>query len=145
MFPYEYWDGPDKMNESYLPGKEAFFNHLSGDDLSDEDYQHAQQIWRTFNLQNLGEYHGLYLKTNVLLLADVFKNFRKVCLNNYHLDPVHYYSASGLAWDGMLKMANVRLKLMQAKDMHVIVDKSIRGGMCCISHKHAIANNSLLG
>ena len=145
VFPYEYWDGPDKMNESHLPEKKAFFSNLSGDDISDEDYQHAQQVWRTFNLQTLGEYHDLYLKTDVLLLADVSENFRKVCLNNYHLDPAHYYSAPGLAWDGMLKMTNVRLELMQDRDMHVIVDKSIRGGICCISHKHAIANNPLLG
>ena len=68
----------------------------------------------------------------------------KVCLKNYRLDPAHYYSAPGLAWDGMLKMTNVRLELMQDKDIHVIIDKSVRGGMCCISHKHAIANNPLL-
>ena len=75
VFPYEYWDGPDKMNERHLPGKEAFFIHLSGDDISDEDYQHAQRVWRTFNFQTFGEYHDLYLKTDVLLLADVFENF----------------------------------------------------------------------
>ena len=85
------------------------------------------------------------MKTYVLLLADEFENIRKVCLNNYNLDPAHYYSAPGLAWDGMLKMTNVRLEHMQDKDMHVIVDKSIRGGMCYFSHKHAIANNPLLG
>ena len=97
MFPYEYWDGPDKMNESHLPEKEAFCSHLIGDGISDEDYQHAQQVWRAFNLQNLGKYHDIYLKTDVLLLTDIFENFRKVCLNNYHLDPAHYNSAPGLA------------------------------------------------
>ena len=115
MFPYEYWDGTYKMNENHLPGKEAFFSHLSGDDISDEDYQHAQQVGRTFNLQNLGVYHDLSSKTDVLLLADVFKNYRKVCLKNYHLDLAHYYSALCLAWDGMLKMTNVRLELIQDK------------------------------
>ena len=145
VFPYEYWDGPDKMNENCLPEKQAFFSHLADEGILDEDYRHAQNIWKTFNLRNLGEYHDLYLKTDVLLLADVFENFRKVCLRNYHLDPAHYYSAPGLAWDGMLKMTNVRLELMQDRDMHVIIDKSVRGGMCCISHKHAIANNPSLG
>ena len=133
------------MNENCLPEKQAFFSHLADEGISDEDYQHAQNIWKTFNLRNLGEYHDLYLKTDVLLLADVFENFRKVCLRNYHLDPAHYYSAPGLAWDGMLKMTNVRLELMQDRDMHVIIDKSVRGGMCCISHKHSIANNPSLG
>ena len=133
------------MNKNFLPEKQAFFSHLADEGISDEDYRHAQNIWKTFNLRNLGEYHDLYLKTDVLLLADVFENFRKVCLRNYHLDPAHYYSAPGLAWDGMLKMINVRLELMQDRDMHVLLDKSVSGGMCCISHKHAIANNPSLG
>ena len=144
VFPYEYWDGPDKMDENQLPEKQAFFSHLTGENISDDDYEHAQKVWNSFNLRNLGEYHDLYLKTDVLLLADVFENFRKVCLKNYHLDPAHYYSSPSLAWDAMLKMTNVSLELMQDRDMHVIIDKSARGGMCCISHKHATANNPLL-
>ena len=113
VFPYEYWDGPNKMDENQLPEKQAFFSHLTGENISNDDYEHAQKVWNSFNLQNLGEYHDLYLKTDVLLLADVFENFRKVCLKNYHLDPAHYYSSPGLAWDAMLKMTNVSFELIK--------------------------------
>ena len=132
------------MDENQLPEKQAFFSHLTGENISDDNYEHAQKVWNSFNLQNLGEYHDLYLKTDVLLLTDVFENFRKVRLKNYYLDPAHYYSSPGLAWDAMLKMTNVRLELMPDRNMHVIIDKSVRGGICCISHKNAIANNLLL-
>ena len=120
------------MDDNHLSEKQAFFSNLTGVGISDDDYEHVQTVWNSFNLQNLGDYHGFYLKTDVLLLADVCENFRKVCLKNYHLDPAHYYSSPGLAWDAMLKMFNVSFKLMQDRDMHVIIDKSVRGGMRCI-------------
>ena len=144
VYPYDYVDGPDKMSEQQLPPREAFFNRLTEEHISEADYAHALRVWEEFEILNIGEYHDLYLKTDVLLLADTFEQFRAVCLKNYKLDAAYYYSSPGLAWDAMLKMTKVRLELMQDREMHCIVDKGIRGGICCISRKHAAANNPLI-
>ena len=141
VYPYEYVDGPDRFDEEALPPMEAFYNRLTDKPINIQEYEHAMNVWKEFDLKNIGEYHDLYLKTDVLLLADVFEKFRKVCLNYYKLDPAHYYTSPGLAWDAMLKMIGVKLELMKQREMHDIVEKGIRGGMCCISHKYAKANN----
>jgi hypothetical protein len=89
----------------------------------------------------MGEYHDLYLKTDVLLLADVFENFRRICLQTYRLDPAHYISSPGLSWDSMLRYTGVRLELVTDPDMFLFLEKGIRGGISMISHRHAHANN----
>ena len=109
--------------------------------ISDEDYAHAQKVWDVFHCNTFGEYHDPYLKTDVLLLADVFENFRNVCLTTYELDPSHYYTAPGLSWDAMLKHTQVQLELIDDIDMYQMVEKGIRGGISVITHKHAKANN----
>ena len=90
-----------------------FFSKLNNEGISDEDYEHALEVWEKFRCQNLLDYHNLYLKTDVLLLADVLENFRRVCMNNYGLDPAWYYTSPGLAWDGALKMTKISLDLLQ--------------------------------
>ena len=79
--------------------------------VNDEDYKHAFSVWREFRIRNMGEYHDLYLRTDVVLLANVFKSFRRVCLEKYGLDPSHFYTAPGLAWKACLKKTEVTLKL----------------------------------
>ena len=145
VFCYDYWDGPDKASESSLPPPEAFYSRLKEEGITDEEYRHAQRVWTEFQLQTLGDYHDLYLKTDTLVLADVFETFRSTCLQQYRLDACHYFSSPGLSWDAMLKMTNVKLELMTDRSMHDIIDKGIKGGMCCISHKHAVANNRHMG
>ena len=83
--------------------KYQFYSILTDESISDEQYRHAQNVWNKFNLKTMGEYHELYLKSDILLLADVFENFRKTCLEYYKLDPAHYFSSPGLSWDSMLK------------------------------------------
>ena len=83
-------------------------------------------------MKNMGDYHDVYLKADVLLLADVFENFRKTCLEYYKLDPAHYFTAPGLSWDAMLKMTNVKLDLISDVDMHQFVEKGMRGGVSYI-------------
>jgi hypothetical protein len=141
VFPYEYWDSLDRFYEKQLPPKQAFYSKLTGEDITDADYQHALNVWQRFDIKNLVEYHDLYLKSDVLLLCDVFEQFRTTCLDSYKLDPAHYFSAPGLAWDAMLKMTKVKLELMMERELHDVVDKGLRGGICCISKKHAKANN----
>ena len=107
VFPYDYFSSLDKLNETHLPLKEDIFSTLYYAHISDEDYEHAQTVWHSFNIENLGRYCDLYLKTDVILLAEVFENFRSNCLEVYQLDPAHYYKTPGLTWDAMLKYTEV--------------------------------------
>ena len=104
VYPYEHMDSLEKLEETELPPKEAFYSRLNNEDISDEDYAHAKKVWETFNMKTLRDYHELYNKVDVLLLADVFENFRDICIENYKLDPAHYFTAPGLAWDAALKV-----------------------------------------
>ena len=90
------------------------------------------------------DYHDLYLRTDIYLLADVFENFRTMCLQSYGLDPVHYYSLPGLSWDAALKYTKVELELITDIDMYQMVERGIRGGISMISHRHAEANHPSL-
>ena len=144
VYPYDYVDGPDKLEETSLPPKDSFFSLLSDQGISDKEYEHAQKVWQTFRCEKLGDYHDVYLKSDVLQLADVFENFRSVCLENYSLDPAHYYTAPGLSWDAMLLYTNVELELITDVDMYLMVENGIRGGISMISQKFAKANNPYL-
>ena len=108
-------NGFDKF-EKKLPKKTAFFSRLNQVKVKDEDFQHAQKVWKEFEMKNMGDYHDLYLKTDVLLLADVMESFRKLCEKNYELDPAHFFTAPGMAWDAMLKMTGVKLELLKDVD-----------------------------
>ena len=121
VYPYDYMDSFDKFN-SPLPKKEEFYSILNNEHISDENYKHAQNVWNTFNLKNMGEYHDLYLQSDILLLTDVFENFRKTCLEYYKLDPCHYFTSPGLSWDAMLKMTDIKLELMTDVDMFQFIE-----------------------
>jgi hypothetical protein len=98
VYPYRYISSFNRFNESDLPPKSAFYNDLNESYISEEDYFHAQLVWDVLNIKNLGEFHDLYMETDVHLLADVFENFRALCLQIYGLDPAHFYTSPGLAW-----------------------------------------------
>ena len=110
VFPYEYMDSWEKFYETALPPKKDFYSNLNLENISDEDYTHAQKIWDVFKIKNLGEYHDLYVQSDTLLLADVYENFRNVCLEKHQLDPVYFVSAPRLAWQACLKKAGVKLE-----------------------------------
>ena len=140
VYPYDFMDSFEKFNEK-LPSKEDFYSILNDEHISDKDYAHAQNVWNTFNLKNMGEYHDLYLKSDILLLADVFENFRKTCLQYYKLDPCHYFTSPGLSWDAMLKMTDIKLELMTDIDMFQFIEKGMRGGTSYIANRYGKANN----
>ena len=109
IYPYKYVDSFERLSETNLPTKEAFYLNLNGEGITEEDYEHAQKVWKTFRCRNLGDYHDLYVATDTLLLADIFENFGGVCLDKYGLDPAHYYSSPGLSWDALLKKTGVEV------------------------------------
>ncbi|XP_055839997.1 uncharacterized protein LOC129907698 [Episyrphus balteatus] len=144
VFPYEFLDSWQKMSEPCLPERVKFFNKLTNEECSTEDYQLAISIWNHFNCHNLKSYMEIYLKSDVVLLADIFENFRKVCRHRYSLDPCHYYTAPGLSWDAMFKVTKVELELLTDIEMYNFFQKGIRGGLTQCSHRYSRANNKFI-
>ena len=145
IYPYEYMDSWDKFKETSLPSIEKFYSNLNMSGVSDGDYEHACRVWREFGIRNMGEYHDLYLRTDVVLLANVFESFRRVCLENYGLDPSHFYTAPGLAWKACLKKTDITLELLLDPDMLLMFERGIRGGIAQSVHRWAAANNPYMG
>ena len=141
VFPYDYITSYNILLQNELPLKHDFFNRLNNEHISDEDYEHACAVWKEFNIQSLGEYSDLYLKSDTLILADVFENFRDMCLNTYDLDCLYYRTAPGFAYAAMLKYTQVKLPLLLDIDMIMTVERGIRGGICQCVTRHAVANN----
>ena len=131
----------NKFDEKELPVKESFYSNLTMEDISDTDYKHANNVFKKFNVNNLGDYHDLYVRSDTLLLADIFENFRNVCLNKYELVPAHFISLPGLAWQACLKKTNVELELINDYDMLLMIEDGIRGGICHAIKRYAKANN----
>ena len=144
FFPYDYMDDIEKLKIKKPPKQEAFYSKLTGQGINNDNYQHVLKVWKTWKMKTFKEYLKLYNETDVLLLADVFENFRDVCLKNYGLDPVYYYTAPGLAWDAMLKMTGVKLELLSDSDMLLMIEKGIRGGISIISNRYGEANNKYM-
>ena len=144
VYPYEYIDEWDKFNEKIIPSKESFYSNLTLENISETDYAHANNLFKKFNINNLGEYHDLYVRSDTLLLADIFENFRQSCLKNYELDPAHFVSLPGLAWQACLKKTNVELELLTDCDMLLMVEEGIRGGICHAIQRYAKANNKYM-
>ena len=144
VYPYEYMDSFKKLSEDKLPDKSKFFSSLKDRCISEKDYQKASNVWNAFKMTTVGDYHDLYLKTNVLLLADVFEKFIKTCLDYYGLEPCHYFSSPGLSWDAMLKMTGIELEFISDIDMHLFIEKRMRGGISYIAKRHSKANNKYI-
>ena len=137
-------DNWERFDETSLPDKESFYSSLNMENIDDIDYRHGNNVFKKFKLKNLGEYHDLYVQSDTLLLADVFKNFRNMCMKVYELDPAHLLSSPGLAWQACLKKANVKLELLTDYDMLLMVEEGIRGGICHSIHRYAKANNKYM-
>ena len=117
---------------------------MNREDSTDADYMHAKSVCKDFDITNLGESYDLCFKSDTLLLADVFENFRKMCLKIYHLDSVKFLSASGLAWQAALRKTEVKLELLTDIDMLLMVEKCNRRGICHTIHRYAKANNKYM-
>ena len=116
-------DNWERFNETSLPDKESSYSNLNMENIDDIDYKHGNNVFKRFKLKNLGEYHDLYVQSNTLLLADVSENFRNKCLKVYELDPAHFLSLPGLAWQ---EKTNIKLELLTDYDMLLMVEEVIK-------------------
>lgn len=141
VYPYDHIESLAVFDETALPTRDQFFSKLSESSITESEYEHAEQIWKLFEIRSLGEYHDLYLATDVLLLADLFENFRSTCQDAYDLDPAHYLTTASLSWDACLKMTRIELDAISDPDLHLFFESGVRGGVSQISHRFAKANN----
>ena len=132
--PYEYKDSWERFGQTSLPDKETFYSSLNMEGITSVDYRHAKRVYKGFKLKNLGNYHDLYVQSDTLLLADVFENFRNKCIEIYELNPAHFLSSPGSAWQACFKKTGVHMLLM--------VEKGIRGAICHAIHRYAKANKN---
>ena len=144
VYPYEYMDSWQTFDETSLPDKEVFYSNLSMEDFKDVDYRHGKTVFEYIINKHLGDYHDLYVQSDTLLLADVFENFRSMCIKVYELDPAHFLSAPGLACQACLKSTIVKLELLTDVDMLLMVEKGISGGICHAIYRYAKANNKYM-
>ena len=112
IYLYENMDSWKRFNETLLPDKEDFYSNLNMGKITDADYKHAKKVWKNFKIKNIGYYHDFYVQSNTLLLTDVFESFWNKCIEMYELDPAHFLSAPGLAWQACLKNTEVELGLI---------------------------------
>ena len=123
-------DNWERFNETSLPDKEAFYSNLNTEDIDDIDYRHGNNLFKRFKLKNLGKYHDLYVQSDTLLLADIFENFRNMCIKVHELDPAPFLSLPRLAWQVCLKKTNIKSELLTDYDMLLMVEEGIRDGIC---------------
>ena len=135
VYPYEYMDSWKKIS------RDKFYSTLNLEDISADDYAHAINVWNTFSINNLGEYHDLYVKLDTALLGDIFENFRDKHIETDKLDPAYFLTTPGLSWWTCLKKTGVKLELLTDENMFLTYEQGIRGGIC---NKVPEANNKYL-
>lgn len=141
IYPYSYFDSYEKFSETTLPPPSAFRNDLSGQDISDDDYQHAQNVFKCFNMSTLLDYHDLYLLVDTIQLCDVMECFRSTTMQHMKLDVVHYFTTPGYTWSAALLYTKQRLELISDVSLYQMFEKGLRGGVATVNHRHVEANN----
>ena len=144
MYPYEYMNSFKTFSDYKLPDRCEFLSSLEDEYVSEKDYLHSIDDWIMFKMNTIGDYHDLYLKTNVLLLADVFEKFIDMCLEYYGLDLCHYFSSPGLSWYTKLKMAKIELELVSDISLFLFNEKGMRRGISYIAKKCSQVNNKYM-
>ena len=145
VYPYEYIDSWERFDEASLPNKKDFYSSLNMEDITDIDYRHAKTGFKIFNNKNIDDYHNLYVQSDALLFADVFKNFRNMCLKKYKLHLAHFLSAPGLAWQACSKKTKIKLELLIGLDMLLMRGvRGIRGGITHAINRYVKGNNKCM-
>ena len=147
-FPYEWIDDYKKLRYPTHPPRSAYYSRLHSNarkeddkETADKKYNHSKNSWQTFNFKTVRDLHDHYLRKDVLLLADIFERFISTCMKYYNLDPTHYFRATGLSWDAMLKMTKIQLEKISDPDKHIFTEGGMRGGICYAAKKYSRANN----
>ena len=141
IYPHNYTDSFERFEETKPPPKEVFYDILKNKHIIDEDYNHVNKVWDIFDIKNMGEQHDLYVKTDVLVLSEIFQDFRQNCFKIIGLDPLWYYTAAGLFYDALLKITGIKLNVIQDEDMYLFLEKGKRGGMVDCRKRYVKANN----
>ena len=141
IYPYSYMDNIKKLDLSQLPLQENFTNDLTNEAVSDKDYAFAKNVWNTFECKTMKDYMELYLLSDILLLSDIFENFRDNCFRDYELDPVYYFSAPHFTFDAFLRKSRLTLDLISDVNQYLFYSQAIRGGLCQVIKRYAKANN----
>ena len=141
VFPYTYITSLEVLKEKQLPPKEKFYNDLAKEDISLEDYEFAQKVWKIFGCSTLKDFLEIYLFADLIILADVFENFRTNCFNCYELDPLHYFSNAHFTFDAFLRFSGARLELLTDPNMYLFISKGIRGGLSMVGKRYSESNN----
>ncbi|VVC38659.1 Ribonuclease H-like domain [Cinara cedri] len=129
FYPFEYTDSLEKLDEPSLPPKEGFYNRLLEAHIKDENYKYAERVWEHFGFKTLGEYSDRYMKVDVMLLCDVFENFRNLSMDTYGVDLNYYYTAPGMAFDCALKITKVELELLPDYNEVIMMEAGTRSGL----------------
>lgn len=141
VFPFSFIKDFTKLEEKFLPPRGGFFDQFQDEEISEKEYLRCEKIWKSFNCVKVSDYVKVCLVSSVLLLEDIFENFRNLCLDKYRLDPIHYLTIASIAWDTMLKYTKIELEILQDKNMINFIKNNIRGGIVQCSKRYAIANN----
>lgn len=144
IFPYSYFDCLEKLEENSLPPRNKFYNVLTGTGISEQEYRYATRVFKIFNCKSFGDYLKLYQNLDVVTLAEIFSSFRKMCFKNYSLDPVHYISAAEYTWDAGLRYSKVELQLLDSVTDYIWFESQMRGGICLVGKRYALANSPYL-
>ena len=144
VYHYEYIDSCNRFNETSLPDKKDFYSRLNIESIIDIDYIHATRVFKEFKMNNLADYHDLYIQSDILLLADIFENFRDMSLKIYGLDPAYFVSLPGFAWHACLKTTGVKLELITDINILLMIESGMRSGICHVIHSYAEANNKYM-
>ena len=141
IFPYNYMKDVHVLRKKHLPKKEEFFNDLTCQHITKDEYDFAQKVWDRFSCKTFQDYMEIYLLADCLLLCDVFENFRSNCLQQYNIDPCYYFSAPHFTFDAFLRHSSLTLELLSDINQYLFIIKGIRGGMSMVSKRHAVTNN----
>ena len=137
-------DSWNRFNETLLPDKKHFYSRLNIESIIDIDYTHATRVFKEYKMNNLDDYHDLYVQSDTVLLADIFENYRDVFLKIYGIDPAYFVSLPGFAWHSCLKITGVKLELITDINMLLMIESGIRGGVCHVIRSYTKANNKYM-
>ena len=150
IYPYDFVNDYSRLFTTILPTKDKFYSKLNDEHCDDKSYQIALNVWDKFKCKKFIDYHNLYLISDVLLLSDVWNNFRNTCYKIYDLDTNYYYTAPSLSWDAFLKHKHDQSKgkfyidLLTDIDQYLFFESGIRGGLSQITKRYAKANNKYM-